>query len=100
MLEIDDDEKFMIFRDLNGHVGAGVESFDSVYAWCGFGKRNVEGEIILEFADASNFAVANTWFKNGEGRLIIYEIPEKCSNVIDYILIGKRERKLIREMLR
>ena len=32
----------------------------------------VEGEIIMEFADALNFAVANTWFKK-EGRLITYE---------------------------
>ena len=31
-----------------------------------FEKRNVEGEMILEFADALNFAVANTWFEKNE----------------------------------
>ena len=54
--------------------------------------------MILEFADASNFVVANTWFKKNEGRLIIYEIPGKCRTVIDYILIRKSDRKLIRDV--
>ena len=64
----------------------------------GFGKRNVEGEMILEFADAWNFVVANTWFEKNEGRPITYEIPGKCRTVIDYILIRKSERKLIRDV--
>ena len=52
---------------MNGHVGAGVEGFEGVHGGFGFGKRNVEGEMILEFADAWNFVVANTWFKKNEG---------------------------------
>ena len=35
--------------------------------------KNVEGEMILEFADAVNFVVANSWLKKNEGRLITYE---------------------------
>ena len=54
--------------------------------------------MILEFADAWNFVVANTWFKNNEGRLITYEIPGKCRTVIDYFLIRKSDRKLIRDV--
>ena len=61
-------------------------------------RRNVEGEMILEFADALNFVVANTWFKKNEGSLIIYEIIGKCRTVIDYILIRKSDRKLIRDV--
>ena len=53
--------------------------------------------MILEFADALNFVVANTWFKKNEGRLISYE-TEKCRTVIDYFLIKKSERKLIRDV--
>ena len=63
----------------------------------GFGKRNVEGEMILEFADALNFFVANTWFKKNEGRLITYE-TEISRTVIDYMLIRKNKRKLIRDV--
>ena len=53
------------------HVGAGVEGFEGVHG--GFGIiRNVEGEMILEFADALNFVVANSWFNKDEGKLITY----------------------------
>ena len=57
MSEIDDDsEKLLICGDFNGHVGIGVEGFKGVHD--GFGKRNMEGDMILEFADALNFVVA------------------------------------------
>ena len=32
-------------------MGAGVEDFEGLHGEFGFGKRNVEGEMILEFAD-------------------------------------------------
>ena len=35
MSEIDDGDKLLIRRDLNGHVGAGVEGFKGVHG--GFG---------------------------------------------------------------
>ena len=87
VLEIDDGEKLLICGDLNEHVRAGVEGFEGVHGGFGFVKRNVESEMILEFADALNFVVANTWFKKNECRLITYEIPGKCRTEIDYILI-------------
>ena len=51
----------------------------------------------LEFADTLNFVVANTWLKKDERRLITYE-TEICWTMVDYILIRKRERKLIRDV--
>ena len=65
----------------------------------GFGIRSVEGELILEIANALNFVVANTWFKKNEGKLITYE-TDKCRTVIRYIIIRKSERKLIRYVIR
>ena len=53
--------------------------------------------MILKFADALNFVVANTWFKKNDGRLITYKTG-KCRTVTDYILIRKSERKLIRDV--
>ena len=69
-------------------MGAEVEGLQGVQCACGFGfgNRNAEGKIILEFADALNFVVANTWFKKNEGGLIKYE-TDKCRIVIDYNLI-------------
>ena len=63
----------MIGGDMNGHVGAEVDGFEGVHGGYGFGRRNVDGEILLEFADALDFAIVNTWFKKEVGKMITYE---------------------------
>ena len=91
--EIDSSEKLLICGDLNGHVGSEIDGFENVHGGFGFGKRNVEDEMILETADALNLAlnlaVLNTWFKK-EKRLFTYE-NGKCRTVVDYILSRKSE---------
>ena len=57
----------------NGHVGAEVDGFEGVHGGYGFGRRNVDGEMLLEFADALDFAVVNTWFKKEVRKMITYE---------------------------
>ena len=57
----------------------------------------MEGELILKFADALNFAVANTRFEKNEGKLITYE-NKACRTVVDYILVRKGERILTRDV--
>ena len=86
---IDSSEKLLICGDLNGHVGSEIDGFEGVHGGFGFGKRNVEGEMILETADALNLAVLNTWFKKKEKRLFTYENGE-CRTVVDYILSRKK----------
>ena len=46
---LDDGEKLQIYRDFNGDVGAGVEGFEGVHGGFWFGKRNADGEMMLEF---------------------------------------------------
>ena len=82
---------------LNGHVGSEIDGFEGVHEGFGFGKRNVEGEMILEIADALNLAVLNTWFKKKERRLFTYEIG-KCRTVVEHILSRKSGRKMIRDV--
>ena len=89
---IDSGERLLICGDLNGYVGSEIDGFEGVHGGFGFGKRNVEGEMILETADALNLAVLNTWFKKKERRLFTYENGE-CRTVVDYILSRKSERK-------
>ena len=81
---------------LNGHVGSEIDGFEGVHGGFGFGKRNMEGEMILETADALNLAVLNTWFKKEE-RLFTYE-NGKCRTVVDYILSRKSERKMVKDV--
>jgi hypothetical protein len=94
---IDSGERLLICGDLNGHVGSKIDGFETVHGGFGFGERNVEGEMILEFADALNLAVLNTWFRKKESRLFTYE-NGKCRTVVDYILSRKSERKTVKEV--
>ena len=94
---IDSGERLLICGDLNGHVGSEIDGFEGVHGGFGFGKRNEEGEVILETADALNLAVLNTWFKRKERRLFTYE-NDGCRTVVDYILCRKSERKMVRDV--
>ena len=68
-----------------------------VHGGYGFGRRNVDGEMLLEFADALDFAIVNTWFKKEVRKMITYE-TKACKTVIDFFLIRKSERKLVRDV--
>ena len=94
---IDSGERLLICGDLNGHVGSEINGFEGVHRGFGFGKRNMEGEMIFETADALNLAVLNTWFKKKEERLFTYENGE-CRTVVDYILSRKSERKMVKDV--
>jgi hypothetical protein len=95
---IDAGERLLVCGDLNGHVGAEADGFEGVHGGLGFGNRNLEGEMILELADALNFVVANTWFKKvEESKLVTYE-SGGCRSVVDYILIRMSERKMLRDV--
>src|SRR6476619_5666468 len=45
-------EVVMVCGDLNGHVGEYAEGYEEVHGGKGYGVRNVEGEMVLEFAVA------------------------------------------------
>src|SRR5271163_4445121 len=90
-------ERVIIGSDLNGHVGADVDGFEGVHGGHGFGARNVEGEMVLEYADALDLVVVNTWFEKDEGKLVTYE-SGGSRTVMDYILTRRSERKLVRNV--
>jgi len=55
--DVGDDEKLIVCGDMNGHVGAEVDGYEGVHGGKGFSTRNVEGEMLLEFADAMGLVV-------------------------------------------
>ena len=75
-----------------------VDGFEGVHGGYGFGRRNVDGEMLLEFSDALDLDIVNTWFK--EVRKMITYKTKACKTVIDFFLIRKRERKLVRDVTR
>ena len=44
-------DSIFIGSDMNGHVGRDAYGYGGVHGGIGFGTRNAEGEIILEFAN-------------------------------------------------
>ena len=80
----------MVCDDMNGHAG----SFEGVHGGCGYGVRNTEGEMLLEFADAMDLVVTNTWFTKDDYQLVTYE-SGGCKTVVDYILVRKAERSMM-----
>ena len=59
-----------------------------------FGLGNSEGEIILEFAFATNMVICNSMFKKKEHQLITNESGGVASTV-DYILTRVGDRKTV-----
>ena len=96
--DIDEGERLkLICGDMNGHVRGEVDGFEGVHGGYGFGRQNVDGEMLLEFADALDFAIVNTWFKKEVRKMITYE-TKACKTFIDFFLIRKSERKLVRDV--
>ena len=90
-------ERLVVCGDMNGHVGAASDGFEGVHGGFGHGVRNTEGEMLLELADAMDLVVANTWFKKDEWKLVTFE-SGGCRMVVDYILVPKEERKMVRNV--
>jgi hypothetical protein len=78
-------------------VGATTDGFEGVHGGCGFGSRNAEGEMLLEFADAMDLTLANTWFTKKEGKLITFESGGDRT-VVDYIMTRKQARKMVKNV--
>ena len=66
-------EMVAVCGDFNGHVGEEIEGYEGVHGGKGFGKRNLEGEMLLEFADAHQLSVMKTWFEKSEQQKISYD---------------------------
>ncbi|KAL5130891.1 Craniofacial development protein 2 [Glycine soja] len=90
--DIPQGEKVFLGRDLNGHVGSVARGFEGVHGGFGLGEMNGEGKSILEFSEALDLSIANTWFKKREEHLITYKSGGTCSQ-IDFFLIRKSDRK-------
>ena len=87
----------MSMGDFNGHVGKWIEGYEGVHEGNGIGERNVEVKMLLEFCDKKEFCVANTWFRKGEKRKVMYSAGENGIEV-DFVLVGKGNKKYLRDV--
>ena len=74
-----------------------MQTYDGVHGGMGFGTRNAEGEIILEFGDTVGIVVCNTFFKKEDSKLIISQSGDNRS-VIDYLMVRKTDRCIVKDV--
>ena len=91
-------ESIFIGSDMNGHIGRDADGYGGVHGGMRFGTRNAEGERILEFCDAVGMAGGvNTFFKKEGFKLITYQSGDN-SSMIDYLMIRKTDRCLVKDV--
>ena len=89
-----DTQEVLICGDFNGHIEASAAGYEEVHGSLGFGKRNADGERVLEFSVANNLVVANSWFKKRSEHLVTHQ-SGLYSTQIDYMLCRRRLLKYI-----
>ncbi|XP_068229599.1 craniofacial development protein 2-like [Palaemon carinicauda] len=79
----------VVIGDLNGHLGITKEGIERVHGGWGVGKRNDEGERVIDFAVAFDLAMINSFFGKKINRLITYSSDGRESQID--LLLCKRD---------
>ena len=87
-------EQLFVCGDWNGHIGSQSTGFEEVHGGQAIGKRNTEGERVLEFAFANELVVGNTWFQKKPKHLVTYQ-SGNADTQIDFILYRRSFRKQV-----
>ncbi|EPB77675.1 hypothetical protein ANCCEY_03266 [Ancylostoma ceylanicum] len=82
--------------DFTGQVGQDRQGFERVHGGIGFGRRNQEGERIIELAEAHDLAIASTFFIKRESQKITYCSGGRQSE-IDHILVRRQFLKTVKD---
>ncbi|KAK3540850.1 hypothetical protein QTP86_002352 [Hemibagrus guttatus] len=87
-------ERVVIGVDFNGHVGEGNTGDEEVMGKFGVKERNLEGQMVVDFAKRMDMAVVNTYFQKREEHRVTYKSGGKRTQV-DYILCRRGNLKEI-----
>ncbi|KAK3566553.1 hypothetical protein QTP86_000616 [Hemibagrus guttatus] len=66
-------ERVVIGADFNGHVGEGKRGDEEVMGKFGVKERNLEGQMLVDFAKRIDMAVVNTYFQKREEHRVTYK---------------------------
>ncbi|KAK3548393.1 hypothetical protein QTP70_012635 [Hemibagrus guttatus] len=78
-------ERVVIGADFNGHIGEGNRGDEEVMGKFGVKKRNLEGQMAVDFAKRMDMAVVKTYFQKREEHRVTYKSGGRRTQV-DYIL--------------
>ncbi|KAK3559310.1 hypothetical protein QTP86_012718 [Hemibagrus guttatus] len=87
-------ERVVIGVDFNGHVGEGNTGDEEVMGKFGVKERNLEGQMVVDFAKRIDMAVVNTYFQKREEHIVTYKSGGRSTQV-DYILCRRGNLKEI-----
>ncbi|KAK3568690.1 hypothetical protein QTP86_013449 [Hemibagrus guttatus] len=87
-------ERVVIGADFNGHVGEGNRGDEEVMGKFGVKERNLEGQMLVDFAKRMDMAVVNTYFQKREEHRLTYKSGGRSTQV-DYILCRRGNLKEI-----
>ncbi|MCJ8739195.1 hypothetical protein PDJAM_G00044620 [Pangasius djambal] len=66
-------ERVVIGADFSGHVGEGNTGDEEVMGKFGVKERNLEGQMVVDFAKRMDMAVVNTYFQKREEHRVTYK---------------------------
>ncbi|KAK3556642.1 hypothetical protein QTP70_010834 [Hemibagrus guttatus] len=87
-------ERVVIGADFNGHVGEGNTGDEEVMGKFGVKERNLEGQMVVDFAKRMDMGVVNTYFQKREEHRVTYMSGGRRTQV-DYILCRRGNLKEI-----
>ncbi|KAK3569487.1 hypothetical protein QTP86_031419, partial [Hemibagrus guttatus] len=87
-------ERVVIGAAFNGHVGEGNTGDEEVMGKFGVKERNLEGQMVVDFAKRMDMAVVNTYFQKREEHRVTYKSGGRITQV-DYILCRRGNLKEI-----
>ncbi|KAK3544940.1 hypothetical protein QTP86_029213, partial [Hemibagrus guttatus] len=87
-------ERVVIGADFNGHVGEGNTGDEEVMGKFGVKERNLEGQMVVDFAKRMDMGAVNTYFQKREEHRVTYKSGGRSTQV-DYILCRRGNLKEI-----
>ncbi|KAK3543381.1 hypothetical protein QTP70_018399 [Hemibagrus guttatus] len=73
-------ERVVIGADFNGHVGEGNRGDEEVMGKFGVKERNLQGQMVVDFAKRMDMAVVNTYFQKREELRVTYKSGEEVKD--------------------
>ena len=82
LTKISASEISIVCGDFNNHIGKNAGEYEGVHGGRGFGRRNLEGERILEFAVTNYLVVSDSLFTKSESDLVTHQSGENQVKLI------------------
>ncbi|KAI0989433.1 hypothetical protein GJ496_006891 [Pomphorhynchus laevis] len=92
---VKEDEIVFVGGDLNGHVSSEHPSFQRNHGGLGIGTLNEDGTRILDWAQAQDLALCNTFFAKRNSHLVTYSSGNHKTQ-IDFWACGRTDLKLVK----